>query len=182
MFWGFIFLLFDINASVYSIDILPDFIGWILAVYGFGKLLHYEKTLKKTFRFVKISGIFMITATLLQFILSFIISGNFIFTYILADIFWLLKLIALNILIFALFTVRERINDTQRFKTLEVVWLAIVMIEILTFLYNNFLVNHLPDTIQKAIMQVLVVGVIFFKVWFVFSIYKILKALNDSAK
>ena len=191
--WGFIFLLFDINVSLYSIDILPDFIGWILAVYGFGKLFNYSGM----FICVRIVGIFMILTSLLQFVISFMGSGNFIYTYLyklfsienadaaylLSNIFWGLKLVALTLVIIALFNIRNRLCDIKRVKILRTVWFAILTIEIATFLFNNFIMTYLPNSVRNAIMQILVVGVIFLKIWLIFSAYKINKAvssLNDS--
>lgn len=191
--WGFIFLLFDINVSLYSIDILPDFIGWILAVYGFDK--HFNHT--GMFICVRIAGIFMILTSLLQFVISFMGSGNFIYTYLsklfsienadaaylLSNIFWGLKLVALTLVIIALFNIRNRLGDIKRVKILRTVWFAILTIEIATFLFNNFIMTYLPNSVRNAIMQILVVGVIFLKIWLIFSAYKINKAvssLNDS--
>lgn len=186
--WGFVFLLFDINVSSYSIDILPDFIGWILIVFGLNMVL-----LKcKVFTFVKVSGIFMIFVSLLQFVVSFMGSGNFVYTYLstlfsienadfaylLDNIFWGLKLFVLTLVVFALFNVIDRLGDIKRIRTLRDVWLGVLIIEIATFLLNNFVSDYIPETLQKAFMQILVLGVIFFKIWIVFSVYKVKKALN----
>ena len=181
--WGFVFLLFDINVSSYSIDILPDFIGWILIVFGSNRVL-----LKcKVFTFVKVSGIFMIFVSLLQFVVSFMGRGNFVYTYLsrifsmenadfaylLDNIFWGLKLV-----VFALFNVRDRLGDIKRIRILRDVWLGALIIEIATFLLNNFVSDYIPETLQNAFMQILVLGVIFFKIWIVFSVYKVKKVLN----
>ena len=187
--WGFIFLLFDINVSSYSIDILPDFIGWILAIYGLSKL----SNLTGMFICVRISGIFMILTSLLQFVISFMGSDNFIYTYLsklfsienadaaylLSNIFWGLKLIALTLVIIALFNIRNRLGDIKRVKILRTVWFAILTIEIATFLFNNFIMTYFPNSVRNAIMQILVVGVIFLKIWLIFSAYKINKAVSS---
>ena len=187
--WGFIFLLFDINVSLYSIDILPDFIGWNLAVYGFGKLSNHTGM----FICVRIAGIFMILTSLLQFVISFMGSGNFIYTYLsklfsienadaaylLSNIFWGLKLIALTLVIIVLFNIKNRLGDIKRVKILRTVWFAILTIEIATFLFNNFIMTYLPNSVRNAIMQILVVGVIFLKIWLIFSAYKINKAVSS---
>lgn len=187
--WGFVFLLFDINVSSYSIDILPDFIGWILIVFGSNRVL-----LKcKVFTFVKVSGIFMIFVSLLQFVVSFMGRGNFVYTYLsrlfsiknadpaylLDNIFWGLKLSVLTLVVFALFDVRDRLGDIKRIRILRDVWLGVLIIEIATFLLNNFVSDYIPETLQKAFMQILVLGVIFFKIWIIFSVYKVKKALNS---
>ncbi len=182
--WGFVFLLFDINVSSYSIDILPDFIGWILIVFGSNRVL-----LKcMVFTFVKVSGIFMIFVSLLQFVVSFMGKGNFVYTYLstlnadfaylLDNIFWGLKLFVLTLVVFALFNIRDRLGDIKRVRILRDVWLGVLIIEIATFLLNNFVSDYIPETLQKAFMQILVLGVIFFKIWIVFSVYKVKKALN----
>ncbi len=187
--WGFIFLLFDINVSLYSIDILPDFIGWILAVYGLSKLSNHTEM----FICVRIAGIFMILTSLLQFVISFMGSGNFIYTYLsklfsienadaanlLSNIFWGLKLIALTLVVIALINIRNRLGDIKRVKILRTVWFAILIIEIATFLFNNFIMAYLPNSVRNAIMQILVVGVIFLKIWLIFSAYKINKAVSS---
>lgn len=187
--WGFIFLLFDINVSLYSIDILPDFIGWILTVYGFGKLSNHTRM----FICVRIAGIFMILTSLLQFLISFMGRGNFIYTYLsklfsienadaaylLSNIFWGLKLIALTLVIIALFNIKNRLGDIKRVKILRTVWFAILTIEIATFLFNNFIMTYLPNSVRNAIMQILVVGVILLKIWLIFSAYKINKAVSS---
>lgn len=186
--WGFVFLLFDINVSSYSIDILPDFIGWILIVFGLNRVL-----LKcRVFTFVKVSGIFMIFVSLLQFVVSFMGRGNFVYTYLstlfsiknadsaylLDNIFWGLKLFVLTLVVFTLFNVRDRLGDIKRVRILRNVWLGVLIIEIATFLLNNFVSDYIPETLQKAFMQILVLGVIFFKIWIVFSVNKVKKALN----
>ena len=183
IFWGFIFLLFDINISLYSIDILPDFIGWILLFCGTYKLLQNSKV----FTCVKISVIFMSLVSLMQYVISFMGSSNFVyayisgqfgvknadFAYVLTNVFWGLKLIVLTLSVFALFKMKDTLRDTKRVIILRNVWLIILIIEIATFLFNNFIAYYFPNTMQKAIIQVLVVGVIFFKIWFIFSVYKI---------
>ncbi len=186
--WGFVFLLFDINLSSYSIDILPDFIGWILIVFGLNRVL-----LKcKIFTFVKVSGIFMIFVSLLQFVVPFMGRGNFVYTYLstlfnmenadsaylLDNIFWGLKLFVLTLVVFALFNIRDRLGDIKRIRILRDVWLGVLIIEIATYLLNNFVSDYIPETLQKAFMQILVLGVIFLKIWIVFSVNKVKKVLN----
>lgn len=189
IFWGSVFLLFDINASVYGIDILPDFAGWILTVFGICRLSRYSKS----FNCIKIAGIFMTIVSLVQFVISFM-SKNYIYTYfserfgignaetefVLTNAFWGIKLIAFTLLVLAFYKAKNSLGDIHRIKILGTVWLAILIIEISTFLFNNFIVNYLPNAIQKAIMQILVVGVIFFKIWFVYCVYKLSKALKSS--
>ncbi len=189
IFWGSVFLLFDINASVYGIDILPDFTGWILTVFGICRLSRYSKA----FNCIKIAGIFMTIVSLVQFVISFL-DKNYIYTYflerfgignaetefVLTNAFWGIKLIAFTLLVFAFYKAKDCLGDIHRIKILGTVWLAILIIEIFTFSFNNFIVNYLPDAIQKAIMQILVVGVIFFKIWFVYCVYKISKVLRSS--
>lgn len=172
IFWGFIFLLFDINASIYSIDVLPDFIGWILIVCGFVRLSDESNA----FIGVKIIGIIMALASAVKIILSFVKIGN---TNLLDNAFWGLKLIVLTITVYALITIRDRINDFQRIKIFRDVWLAILIIEILTFLYGHFIADYFPYAVNKAIMQILVVGIIFLKIWLLFCVYKIKKALRE---
>ncbi len=185
IFWGSVFLLFDINVSTYCIDVLPDFIGWILIAFGLKKLSQHSKV----FRCVKVIGIFMIAISLLQAVISFMGSENFVYNYIskfygienadsaylFTTVFWGLKMAVLTLAILALFKIRDRISDTQSIKRLAIVWLIVLAIELSTFVYKNLIMCYLPSTIQKAIMQILVVGVIFFKIWFVFSEYKITK-------
>ena len=189
IFWSSVFLLFDINVSLYSIDILPDFIGWILLFFGLKKL----SLNSKMFSFAKISSIFMIFAGLLQFVFSFMGRSNLIYTYFsrlfgmknidlayLSDnVFWALKLAVLTLVFFSLFNIRDRLSDTKRVKILRTIWFAVLIIEVATFLINNFIMSYLPDGVKKAVMQVLVVGIIFLKVWFIFSVYKIQKAIRS---
>lgn len=185
IFWGSVFLLFDINVSVHCIDVLPDFIGWILVAVGLKKLSQHSRV----FKCVKVIGIFMILISIIQAAISFMGSGNFVYNYIskyygienadsaylLTTVFWGLKMVVLTLAILALFKIRDRISDTQSIKRLGAVWLVILAIELSTYAYKNLIMDYLPNSIQKAIMQILVVGVIFFKIWFIFSEFKITK-------
>lgn len=187
IFWGSIFLLFDIgiNISEHSIDILPDFIGWILVVVGLKKLSQHSRL----FKGVKVAGILMILISAFNAVITFIGSDNFVYTYIsrhhsisTADsayifntAFWGFKMVVLTVTVLALVKIKDRISDTQSIKKLGAVWFTIFLIELATFAYKNLIMNYLPSGIQKAIMQILVLGVIFFKIWFVFSEFKITK-------
>ncbi len=171
IFWGLIFLLFDINASIYSIDILPDFIGWILIFCGFVRLSRKSDA----FIGVKIIGIIMALASAVQLVLSFLEIRN---SSVYNTVFWGLKLVALTITILSFLTIRDRIGDFQRIKILRAVWLAILIIEILTFVCNHFIEDL--SVVRDPVMQILVVGVIFFKIWLLFCVYKIKKALRDN--
>ena len=183
IFLGTVFLLFDINISVYSIDLLPDLIGWIIMSFGLKKLSQHSGL----FKWVFIIGIFMIAVSAVQAVIPFIGDGNLVYTYIskhfgientafyLTTVFWGMKLVAITFTVLALFKIKDRISDTQSIRRLRVVWLVILAIEMSTFVYKSLIMCYLPDAIQKAIIQILVVGVIFFKIWFIFSEYKITK-------
>lgn len=185
IFWGSIFLLFDINITSHSIDILPDIIGWLLVAVGLKKLSQHSRL----FKGVKIAGIAMLLISVFQTVITFIGDKNFAYTYIsnrylvsisdssyiLNTAFWGIKMIVLTILILALVKIKDRISDIQSIKRLAVVWFVVFGIELSTFAYKNLIMGYLPNGIQKAIMQILVIGSIFFKIWFVFSEYKIAK-------
>lgn len=182
IFLGSVFLLFDISVSKYCIDVLPDFIGWLLVAYGLKKLSQHSGI----FTGIKITGIFMIVISIIQAVTTFIGSNNFIYTYlsnhygidsalIFNSVFWVLKIVVFTITVLALVKIKDRLSDTQSIKKLRTVWFVILGIEIFTFAYKNFIMNYLPDVIQRSIIQILVVGIIFFKIWFIFSGFKITK-------
>lgn len=182
IFLGSVFLLFDISVSKYCIDVLPDFIGWLLVAYGLKKLSQHSGI----FTGIKITGIFMIVISIIQAVITFIGSNNFIYTYlsnhygidsalIFNSVFWVLKIVVFTITVLALVKIKDRLSDTQSIKKLRTVWFVILGIEIFTFAYKNFIMNYLPDVIQRSIIQILVVGIIFFKIWFIFSGFKITK-------
>lgn len=185
IFWGSIFLLFDINVSSHSIDILPDFIGWLLMVIGLKKLSQHSKL----FRGVEIVGILMILISIIQTVILFKNTDNFVYTYIsnhcgisntdsayiLNTAFWALKMIVLTVTVLALVKIKDRISDTKSIKRLGTVWFIVLGTELFTLAYKNFIMNYLPDSLQKAIMQILAVGVIFFRIWFIFSELKLAK-------
>lgn len=187
IFWGSIFLLFDIviNISEHSIDILPDFIGWILVVVGLKKLSQHSRL----FKGVEVAGILMILISAFNTVITFMGNDNFVYTYIsehysistpdsayiFNTAFWGFKMVVFTIAVLALVKIKDRISDIHSIKRLGSVWFAIFAIELATFAYKNLIMNYLPSGIQKAIMQILVVGVIFFKIWFVFSEFKITK-------
>lgn len=184
IFLGSVFLLFDITVSEYYVDVIPDFIGWFLVAYGLNKLSQHSRI----FTGIKIAGIFMILINILQTVITFM-GNNVIYTYfsshyginntdsayILNSVFWALKIVIFTIAVLALVKIKDRLSDTQSIKRLRTVWFVILGIEIFTFAYKNFIMNYLPDTIQRSIIQILVVGIIFFKIWFIFSGFKITK-------
>lgn len=185
IFWGSIFLLFDINISEHNIDILPDFIGWLLVVFGLKKLSQHSGL----FRGVKIVGIFMILISILHAVISFMGNDNFAYTYIsnhfgisdaysafiFSTTFWALKMIVLTITVLALVKIKDRISDTKSIKKLRAVWFIVLGIELFTLAYKNLIMNYLPNSLQHAIMQILAVGVMFFRIWFIFSEFKLAK-------
>lgn len=185
IFLGSIFLLFDITVSSYYIDVLPDFIGWLLVAYGLKKLSQHSGV----FTGVKIAGIFMILISILQAVITFMGSNNFVYTYLLkhygidhtdstlifSSVFWMLKFVVFTITVLVLVKIKDRLSDTQSIKRLRTVWLIILGIEIFTFIYKTLIMNYLPDIIQTSILQILVIGAIFFRIWFIFSGFKIAK-------
>lgn len=185
IFLGSVFLLFDITASEYYIDVLPDFIGWLLVTYGLKKLSQHSSI----FTGVKITGILMILISIIQTIITFMGSGNLIYTYfsnhyginnadsayIFNSVFWALKMVIFTITVLALAKIKDRLSDIQSIKRLRFVWFVILGIEIFTFAYKNLIMSYLPDVIQRTIIQILVIGIIFFKIWFIFSEFKISK-------
>ncbi len=185
IFWGLLFLLFDINVSSHSIDVLPDFIGWILIAVGMKKLSQHSKV----FNGMTVMGIIMTLISAFQTVIYFLGEKRFAYTYaakqfsvsnsdsvfIINTAFWILKLSALTIAVLALAKIKDRISDTKSIKRFRCVWFSALGIEIFAYLYRNLIMSYLPESAQKAVIQILVIGVIFFKIWFLFDEFKIAK-------
>lgn len=171
LFVSLIFLLFDINATSYEIDILPDFLGWIFmlaATFKMSGLIKYAP-------YARTVEIIMLIISVPYEVLSLLpgIGGSAA-----SFVYALLKLLAITFVLFCFSKVKECLRDKTYFVTASKVWFVFLALEAVYFIFAGLVEPKLPESAALAITQVIVITLLFTQVLFLIFFRKTLKSVD----
>lgn len=184
IFFGLLFLLFDLNVSKLGIDILPDFVGWALMFFGYLKLSRHGKAFKigsAVYAVAFVLGVLHVVSTLMgdsSFALKLFSSSSTDTKdaiFYVNTIYFVIKLLILTFTLPAICRLRDYMSDTALIKRTRTAWLILLAIQALYCTYAAFIEAHLPQGLSLVFEQILVIFTILVQVLFLIMIFKIKK-------
>ncbi len=166
MFASFIFLMFDINVTLYEIDILPDFLGWVFILLATFKM----SDLIKCATLAKAVQIVMLVLSLPYEVSAFLpaaVGSVFSFAY------GVLKLLTMTVVLFCFSNIKDQLTDKTYYYTAKKIWLIFLTLEAVYFIYAGLIEHMLPESASVAITQAIVMMLLFAQVLFLIFLRKI---------
>ncbi|MCD8327903.1 MAG: hypothetical protein LUC25_02275 [Ruminococcus sp.] len=171
MFASLIFLLFDLNATSYEIDILPDLLGWVLLLIATVKLSGYIRNA----RYLKLIEAAMLVFSVFYEVRALLgeTAGN-----IISYSYSLLKLVCITFALYCFTRLAGRMKERAYYNAAKKSWLALVVLEVLYLLLAAFIIPILPESIGLSITQVIVITLLFVQILFLIFLRKAQKSVD----